>query len=156
DGKIAENSFFDWMNGREGQFTLINGALNPIINIDQPTRFRIWNAGSSRYLNLDFSFADSYLIATDGGYLEAPQKLDVILLSPGERIEVIVIPSRTGQIKFNNLSYNRQKMGPVSVTPTYSMATIEMTQSPQDFQMPTAITNLPGYAPATKSHYIEY
>lgn len=156
DGKIAENSFFDWMNGREGQFTLINGALNPIINIDQPTRFRIWSAGSSRYLNLDFSFADSYLIATDGGYLEAPQKLDAILLSPGERIEVIVIPSRTGQIKFNNLSYNRQKMGPVSVTPTYSMATIEMTKSPQDFQMPTAITNLPGYAPATKSHYIEY
>ncbi len=156
DGQIAENSFFDWMNGREGQFTLVNGALNPLIHIDQPTRFRVWNAGSARYLNLDFSFADSYLIATDGGYLEAPQKLEAILLSPGERIEVVVIPTRTGKVKFNNLSYNRQKMGPVSVTPTYSLATIVMTKSTQDFPMPTKIMDLPSYAPATKSHYIEY
>lgn len=155
DGKIAENSFFDWMNGREGQFTLVNGALNPRIEIEGATRLRIWSAGSARYLNLDLSFADVYLIATDGGYIEAPQKLDKILLSPGERIEVVVIPTRTGKVKLSNLSYNRQKMGPVSVTPSYSLATIDMVKN-DNYQLPRKMTTLPVYEPAEQSHYIEY
>lgn len=155
DGSIAENSFFDWMNGREGQFTLVNGALEPVIEVNGATRFRIWSACSARYLHLDFNFADVYLIATDGGYIESPQKLDKIMLSPGERIEVVVIPTRTGNAKLSNLSYNRQKMGPVSVTPTYNLATVKMVKQ-GDYQLPKSITTLPTYSQSTKSHYIEY
>lgn len=155
DGTIAENSFFDWMNGREGQFTLINGALEPVIEVEGATRFRVWNACSARYLYLDLGFADVYLIATDGGYIESPQKLDNILLSPGERIEVVVIPTRTGSAKLSNLSYNRQKMGPVSVSPTYNLATIKMKKQ-SGYQMPSSINSLPKYGEPTKSHSIEY
>lgn len=156
DGKIAENSFFDWMNGREGQFTLVNGVLNPTVDIDGPTRLLIWNACSARYLNLDFDFADTYLIATDGGYIDAPVKIENRLLSPGERIEVVVVPTRTGDVKFMNMSYNRHKMGPVSVTPSYTLATFNMTKGTDNYQLPQKLNDLPTYTAPKKSHHIEY
>lgn len=156
DGKIAENSFFDWMNGREGQFTLVNGMLNPSVDIHGPTRLRIWNACSARYLNLDFDFADTYLIATDGGYIDAPVKIENRLLSPGERIEVVVVPTRTGDVKFMNMSYNRHKMGPVSVTPSYTLATFNMTKGADNYQLPQKLNDLPTYTAPKKSHHIEY
>ncbi|MDM1545603.1 multicopper oxidase family protein [Ignatzschineria indica] len=155
DGSIAENSFFDWMNGREGQFTLVNGALNPKVTIDGATRLRIWNACSARYINLDFDFAESYLIATDGGYIEMPEKLTKILLSPGERIEVVVIPRRNADVKFMNMSYNRNKMGPVSVTPSYSLATLQMKVG-ADYTLPQKLAELPNYGAPASTHHIEY
>lgn len=155
DGSIAENSFFDWMNGREGQFTLVNGALNPKIELEGATRVRVWNACSARYLYLDLTFADSYLIATDGGFIEKPQLLEKILLSPGERIELVMIPKRNGQVELMNLSYNRSKMGPVSVTPSYALATINMRQG-EAYTLPGVITELPEYQAPTKTHSIEY
>ena len=31
DGAIPANGMMDWMNGREGQFVLVNGARRPLI-----------------------------------------------------------------------------------------------------------------------------
>ena len=155
NGDIADNSFFDWMNGREGQFTLVNGALNPNVDINGPTKLRIWNACSARYINLAFDFADTYLIATDGGYIEQPEKLTKILLSPGERIEVVIIPTRTANIKLMNMSYNRNKMGPVSVAPSYALATLEMKVG-EKYTLPQQLAMLPNYNVPTTQHHIEY
>ncbi len=52
DGQIPDNTADDWMNGREGQFVLINGAYRPKITIAGRQRLRIWNVCSARYLRL--------------------------------------------------------------------------------------------------------
>lgn len=111
DGKIADNSMMDWMNGREGQFVLINGALRPQITLNGATRARIWNACSGRYLNLALNEANVYVIGTDGGLIEQPHRVDALLLSPGERAEVLIVPTKTGQQSLQSLSYDRGKMG---------------------------------------------
>src|SRR5690625_5502242 len=41
--QIPDNTMMDWMNGREGQFVLINGQLQPRITLTTGTRVRIWN-----------------------------------------------------------------------------------------------------------------
>lgn len=155
NGDIADNSFFDWMNGREGQFTLVNGALNPSVDINGATKLRIWNACSARYIDLDFDFADTYLVATDGGYIERPEKLTKILLSPGERVEVVVVPTRNANVKLMNMSYNRNKMGPVSVTPSYGLATLDI-KTGAKYMLPQQLATLPNYDTPTTQHHIEY
>ena len=49
DGTIAPNDMMDWMNGREGQFVLVNGARRPRIDVAGDERWRVWNACSARY-----------------------------------------------------------------------------------------------------------
>ena len=52
-----------------------------------------------------------YLIATDGGPLPAARAVEEILLSPGERVEVLVRGSRGGGIyRLENLPYHRGGM----------------------------------------------
>lgn len=92
DGSIPPNDMMDWMNGREGQFVLVNGALRPRITVVEDERWRLWNACSARYLR--FSLGDRQRFAqvgTDGGLLEKPRDgLTELLLAPGERAEVVV------------------------------------------------------------------
>ncbi|WP_245601123.1 multicopper oxidase family protein [Ignatzschineria larvae DSM 13226] len=156
DGTIAENSFNDWMNGREGQFTLINGQYQPEIKLDGATRLRLWNACSARYLNLDLQFAECYLIATDGGFIEKPLSLTEILLSPGERIEIIAIPRRNGRTPLTNLSYNRHKMGDTSVTPSQTIATFELIKESKEFKLPATIRKIIPLSSSTPVRVIEY
>ncbi|MEW6346875.1 MAG: multicopper oxidase family protein [Pseudomonadota bacterium] len=92
DGTIPANDTLDWMNGREGQFVLVNGARRPRIVVVTDERWRVWNACNARYLQLslgeDRVFAQ---VGTDGGLLEQPRTgLTTLLLAPGERAELIV------------------------------------------------------------------
>ena len=41
DGTIAPNDMMDWMNGREGQFVLVNGARRPRIDVAGDERWRV-------------------------------------------------------------------------------------------------------------------
>jgi FtsP/CotA-like multicopper oxidase with cupredoxin domain len=108
-GAIAPNDVMDWMNGREGQFVLVNGQLRPTLHVHVPQRWRLWNACSARYLNL--SGVPMVLVGTDGGLLEAPQSIDTLLLAPGERAEVVVMPpSGTQHVNLTALAYQRGKM----------------------------------------------
>ena len=108
-GQIPGNNDMDWMNGREGQYVLINGQHQPVITQSATMeRWRIWNACSARYLRLALPGYTLTLVGTDGGLLEHGQGLDEILLSPGERVEVLV----TGQESpLMALAYDRGKMG---------------------------------------------
>lgn len=108
-GQIPANNDMDWMNGREGQFVLINGQRQPVITQSAPMeRWRIWNACSARYLRLALPGHTLTLVGTDGGLLERGLGLEEILLAPGERIEVLV----TGQESpLMALAYDRSKMG---------------------------------------------
>lgn len=128
EGAIADNDAMDWMNGREGQYVLVNAQFQPIIDLQGTERWRIWNASSARYLNLSLSGHKFTLVGTDGGLLEKPVRdLQQILLSPAERVEIIV--DTLGQQGATNLQiepYNRGKMGHVAVEKTTKIATVNM------------------------------
>lgn len=81
----------DIMTGMLGNTILVNGVITPHFTVTgNKYRLRILNGSNARVYN--FSFNDNnffYVIATDGGFLEKPVKRNNIILSPGERIEII-------------------------------------------------------------------
>ncbi|MEO3852363.1 multicopper oxidase domain-containing protein [Streptomyces sp. B8F3] len=75
-----------------GDETMVNGTLAPYQEVrDEVVRLRLLNASTARVY--DFGFADDRafdLVGTDGGLLGAPYRTDRVLLSPGERAEILV------------------------------------------------------------------
>ena len=78
--------------GRLGDEILVNGTPNPHLDVrTAAVRLRLLNASTAR--TYDFGFSDDRafdLIATDGGLLGAPARIDRVQLSPGERAEIVV------------------------------------------------------------------
>ena len=109
NGKIAPNDMNDWMNGREGQFVLVNGQLQPRLNVTGRQRWRLWNACSARFLRLKLPGQAFVQVGTDGGLLQAPVQINELLLAPGERAEVVV--SGNGNAALVAAAYDRGKMG---------------------------------------------
>ena len=53
-----------------------------------------------------------HTIATDGGSLATPQRVDELLVAPGERREVLISGNReTGVYRLMNLPYDRGSAG---------------------------------------------
>lgn len=108
----APHSMFDWMNGKEGDLVLVNGALQPTLSPARgPLRLRLLNASNARYYRLHVEEHPLHLIATDGGLLESPVVLDELLLAPGERAEVLVPLQGTGDFRLLDLPYDRGSGG---------------------------------------------
>ena len=61
-------------NGREGNVRLINGTSEPEMTMaaGQIERWRIVNASSARYVRLSLGGLPFQILATDGGFIEAP------------------------------------------------------------------------------------
>jgi FtsP/CotA-like multicopper oxidase with cupredoxin domain len=80
------------MTGRIGGLLTVNGQVNPQFTIAPGglLRLRLLNASSSRFFNLSLEDHPLYLIATDGGSIDAPIELLEVSLAPGERAEVLV------------------------------------------------------------------
>lgn len=114
DGVIPENSMVDLMNGRVGDHVLVNGQKNPTLDVPLGTkrRFRLYNATNARFLKLSFGAAAMTVIGTDGGLLEAPVAVDEILLTPAERLELVVSFDKPGAVQLETLAYERGWMGP--------------------------------------------
>jgi len=75
-----------------GDQILINGTHDPHFTATtERVRLRVLNASNGRLYNLRFDDHRPYqLIGTDGGLLPAPVELTELLLSPGERAELVV------------------------------------------------------------------
>lgn len=109
-GQIPVPGHMDLMRGREGPILTVNGQVNPTfaLPLGGLLRFRIVNASSSRFYRLRLEEHPLYLIATDGGAIAKPVELSELLLSPGERAEVLVQGNRPpGQYRLLNLPYDR-------------------------------------------------
>jgi FtsP/CotA-like multicopper oxidase with cupredoxin domain len=82
----------DLMHGYFGNALLVNGSVEPVFTVrENILRFRILNGSNSTVLR--YSFEDGtpfYQIATDGGFLTAPVHMQSLVLSPGERAEILV------------------------------------------------------------------
>ncbi|MFZ1027659.1 MAG: multicopper oxidase domain-containing protein, partial [Limnoraphis robusta] len=98
------------MLGREGELLTVNGELNPNFSIPQGglLRLRVINASTSRFYRLKLEEHPLYLIATDGGSISEPVELSEVLLTPGERVEILIRGEREpGQYRLLNLPYDR-------------------------------------------------
>ncbi len=71
---------------------LVNGVTDAYVNVPaQVVRFRLLDGSSQRVFNFGLEGNKPfYLIATDGGLLDAPVSLTRLPLSPGERGEILV------------------------------------------------------------------
>ena len=79
-------------NSAYGDTMLVNGVINPQVSLPkQYVRLRILNAEIERSLNLGFSDNRTFwVIATDGGLVDAPVATTRVLMGVGERYEILV------------------------------------------------------------------
>lgn len=97
-------------DGRQGDTLLINGKENPQINIHagHKERWRFINSSSARYFKLSLDGREFQIIGTDGGLLEHPRTVTEVLITPGERMDIIAGPFNEGEtISMISLPYNR-------------------------------------------------
>jgi blue copper oxidase len=112
---------------------MVNGTLRPYTNVpSQMVRLRLLNGAPERVFNFGFSDNRSFqMIGSDGGLLSAPVSLTRLLLSPGERAEIIVnFAQDSGQTLFlmnygtqiPNAHYGATQpgMGPGQTIPGYT------------------------------------
>ncbi|MDU6336438.1 copper oxidase [Clostridium sporogenes] len=96
-----------WQPEFFGDTIMVNGKVWPNLNVDMTRyRFRLLNGSNARFYNLKFSNGMQFWqIGTDGGYLNKPVPLTSLLISPGERADILVdfteIPAGT-RIILNN------------------------------------------------------
>ncbi len=102
------------LNGREGNFPLLNGKIEPTLRMEQrvPHRVRVLNAASSRFMRMSIPDHPFWRIGGDQGLIEAPILVEPaasaigslgrhpsdpdpttgLLMTPGERADVLLFP----------------------------------------------------------------
>ncbi len=81
--------------GREGNVMLVNGRWLPTLQVRSgiTQRWRLVNAARSRYFQLELPGTKFTRIGNDGGLLASPVEEDRLLLTPGQRADVLVTPT---------------------------------------------------------------
>lgn len=84
-GEVFEDGF-------QGDTMVVNGVIAPVAQAVPAglVRLRILNACNARFLELSMEAGPVTVIASDGGFLASPVEVDSILMSPGERYELLV------------------------------------------------------------------
>ena len=93
DGRLVYvTSMHDVMMGMEGDVPLCNGAFRPVFEARRKLlRLRVLNGANAGFYNVGFSDGRPFhVIATDGGLLPRPVPRRRVLLTPGERVEIVV------------------------------------------------------------------
>lgn len=83
--------------GREGSHLLVNGKLDPSVEVrtGRRQRWRVVNAARSRYFQLGLAGHTFTRIGGDSGFIERPVMESTIIVAPGERSEVVFEPNST-------------------------------------------------------------
>jgi bilirubin oxidase len=139
DGSMPDNTMTDLMNGRVGDHVLVNGQKNPKLAMARGAkrRLRLYNATNARFLRLAFANAAMTVIGSDGGLLEAPVVAEEILLSPAERVELVVAFDRSGTATLTTLDYDRGWMGPGRPTDAgLTLLTVDVSDAPAEAMPP--------------------
>jgi blue copper oxidase len=94
---IVQTRIFDFFHQiatatHEDSILMVNGTMNPYLKVPkQIVRFRLLNGSADRSYNFGLSDnADFYVIASDGGLLAQPVLTKRLMLSVGERAEILV------------------------------------------------------------------
>lgn len=85
-------SMHDVINGVVGNYLLVNGALQPTLKLQRSLiRLRVVNGSNSSIYRISFNERRPFrIIATDGGFLERPVEMTSVILSAGERAELLL------------------------------------------------------------------
>lgn len=80
------------MFGYIGNTLLVNGAVEPSLEIEAGTyRFRILNGSNSSLYKIRFAGGKRFtVIASDGGFLPKSKETKELIISPGERFEILI------------------------------------------------------------------
>jgi FtsP/CotA-like multicopper oxidase with cupredoxin domain len=107
-GSIRPPSTMARLRGREGDLVLINGQLASTLEAHpgERERWRILNACTARYLRLRLDGQRLRLLGIDSGQLAEPRDVEEILLSPGNRADVLVTTVQ-GTSSLQALPYSR-------------------------------------------------
>jgi FtsP/CotA-like multicopper oxidase with cupredoxin domain len=94
--------------GRIGNTVIVNGTHQPHFQASTSVvRFRILNASAARCYNLELATRDRfYLVGTDGGLLASPVPLTSLLISPGERAEVLIPIARDADLILRSVPHD--------------------------------------------------
>lgn len=106
DESILSTSMMDQMHGRVGDYLLINGQLKPTITAKNgiSERWRLVNGSPSLFLNLSVENGSFTVIGTDGGRVPA-YKLNKLVITPGQRFEILVNTTKSGVAKIYDGKY---------------------------------------------------
>ncbi len=113
-GRRSDSAHMSLMMGREGDLITVNGQVNPSFSLPAGglLRLRILNASTSRFYRLALEDHSFYQIAIDGNTLNEPREVRELLLTPGQRADVLVKgDQQPGQYPLLNLPYDRGSMG---------------------------------------------
>ena len=94
-----------WVQEFFGNVNCVNGKVSPYLEVEpRKYRFRILNASNSRFYHLSMAPADDngnltgksvgappfYQVGTDSGLLPTPLPLHYLIISPGERFDLVI------------------------------------------------------------------
>jgi FtsP/CotA-like multicopper oxidase with cupredoxin domain len=100
--------------GREGDVRLVNGTLEPELEMPAGTieRWRIIDAANTRFVRLSIGGRPFKVVGADGGLLTRARSADEVLLTPGERVDLAVGPFEEGELlEIEALPYDRGRGG---------------------------------------------
>ena len=142
--------------GREGDYVLANGRRKPVLRARSgaPQRWRIVNTAKSRFFYLDMEGQPFTVIGGDGGLQEKPVTTDILLITPGERMDVIVMPKGTAgkSLPVRAMLYNRG-YGSVEYRSVEEVMTIEFSKDAPVTARPVSVSRtlpLPSIEGATR------
>jgi FtsP/CotA-like multicopper oxidase with cupredoxin domain len=117
------------MMGREGNMLLVNGNPTPTLPMHAGgvERLRILNVANGRFFNLAIEGYQWHVIGTDGGLVPQPWDTPTLLVAPGERYDVLLIPNGAPaqDLALMNLPYDRGHDS--GSQPAMQVATLHMT-----------------------------
>ncbi|MEM1237718.1 MAG: multicopper oxidase domain-containing protein [Pseudomonadota bacterium] len=166
DGKMTyELTGEVFEDGFQGDTVIINGAIVPASQTVPSglVRLRVLNSCNARFLELAMETGPITVIASDGGFLASPVEAESILMSPGERYEVLV---DMGEVQSNALTVNFEGGGGGFFANLFggnqaTTALVLMNNGEKGFtgSMPTQLANLgppdPGEATTTRSFELQ-
>jgi FtsP/CotA-like multicopper oxidase with cupredoxin domain len=147
------------MVGRQGNVILVNGRAHPIAD-GLPGglhRFRFVNAANARYFRLALPGSRLIQVGTDGGLLEQAREVDDLLLSPGERADILVIAGAApnAAIDWKTLPYDRgHGAGSQPATSLFQIRTMADDPTPTP-ALPSALPLIASLPPAAGGRALE-
>jgi bilirubin oxidase len=126
----------DEENGREGPVLFVNGRVMPTLNIrsGEVQRWRIVNASAGRIYRIALSGHTMLHVGSDGGLFETPREVKELLLTTGERVEILVrgTDSPGAKALLQDLPYDRYapQTRPKDWKTTLDLLTLQTTEEP--------------------------
>jgi FtsP/CotA-like multicopper oxidase with cupredoxin domain len=132
------------MTGYFGDKSLINNVVAPFLNVKTRFyRFRAVNASNARIYDLALSNGANFIIiGNDGGLLEKPISLTHALLSPGERLDILIDFSKMNVGTEVFLQSNANSIANHGAT-TFKMLKFKVnTAENETFSLPTILSTI--------------